>query len=85
MMRYLIYSHLSIDVPQGCVLEPILYTIYFNDFLNFTAYLKTVHLAYDNPVAAHGGNFDVLCSNLNQECMVTCSLTGHQIIYQIFT
>ena len=61
------YKSVSIGVPQGSVLGPLLFTLYVNDFANISRNLKTVLFADDTTVSAAGPNFGELCFVLNTE------------------
>ena len=56
------FKCLSVGVPQGSVLGPILFVLYINEFSNVCPLLKTVLFADDTTVACSGSDFIDMCS-----------------------
>ena len=65
-LSYSLSLNLSIGVPQGSVLGPLLFLIYVNDMQKCTT-LKLIHYADDSTAVASHNGLVPLCSYVNSE------------------
>ena len=62
-----IKKHITHGVPQGSILEPLLFIIYKNDFSRSSDLLFSILFADDTSVFIEGTNYDKIIDILNKE------------------
>ena len=60
-------NNITIGIPQGSVLGPILFILYVNELANVSPMMKTILFADDTTVSLSGRNFHGLLGELNDE------------------
>ena len=60
-------EHISFDVPQGSVLEPLLFLIYINDMPNILKYSTPIICADDTNLIFSSKSFDILQTNIQED------------------
>jgi ribonuclease P/MRP protein subunit RPP40 len=59
--------NINCGVPQGSILDPLLFIVYLNDLANISDKLSTILFADDSNVFINGPNLNDIQSTLNQE------------------
>ena len=67
-------------VPQGSILDPLLYIIYMNDICNVLELLYTIMQADDTSVIMSGNDLESLIQSVNSElCLLNTWLKANRL------
>ena len=74
--------NITCQVPQGSILGPLLFLMFFNDFEKCLKRSQSLNFADDMVVYVHGKTKDIFESQLNEDLrnMLTCFKTNQLII-----
>ena len=86
-------SDMTIGVPQGSVLGPLLFLIYINDLPSCTSKLNSILFADDTTLYTSSTDVNTLCSNMSAELLLVeewlisnrLTLNANKTYYMIFS